>query len=281
MINALPLILYTIGQPSIKIGLIDGPLILDHSDLEQKNIHLLSGKIQGTCSVSHSRACMHGTQVAGILAAKRSSPFPGICPGCTLLVQPIFGEEMADDPESDSSVLANSIRKVVDAGANIINLSLGLDIENQNLTPDLSAALDYAADRQVLIITAAGNQGTLASTEITRHDWVIPVVAYSEQRIPMQLSNLGRSIGRLGIGGPGDQVPTLGSDGKYIRFSGTSAATPFVAGIAALLWSLFPQMQANQIKSAILQSGKSRRKSVVPPLLDAMASFQYLKNQAS
>jgi hypothetical protein len=40
-------------------------------------------------------------------------------------------------------------------------------------------------------------------------------------------------------------------------------------------------MQANQIKSAILQSGKSRRKSVVPPLLDAMASFQYLKNQAS
>ena len=281
LIQAGPVFSQTAGRPDIRIGLIDGPLAMDHPDLEHKHIHLLGGKNQGSCSIAHSVACMHGTQVAGILAAKRNSHSPGICPECTLLIQPIFPEEMGQSTSSDAIALANSIRSVIDAGAHIINLSLGLDIEDTTTNYELIEVLDYAADRQVIIVSAAGNQGTLASTEITRHAWVIPVVAYDRQKRPMSISNLSQSTGRQGIGSPGEQILTLASNGGYTRFSGTSAATPFVTGTIALLWSLFPNRTASQIKSAILYSNGNRRKSIVPPLLNAMAAYQYLKNQAS
>jgi hypothetical protein len=66
-------------------------------------------------------------------------------------------------------------------------------------------------------VAAAGNQGTLGSTAITRHLWVIPVVAYDLQGRPMDQSNLGSSIGRRGLGAPGDRITSLGAeDGLFI-----------------------------------------------------------------
>src|SRR5262245_32352552 len=83
----------SIGRPDTKVGLIDGPVALDHPSLETEVIREIPGRRSGRCTRTESAACGHGTFVAGILSGKRDSAAPAICPGCTLLVRPIFPEE--------------------------------------------------------------------------------------------------------------------------------------------------------------------------------------------
>jgi subtilisin family serine protease len=127
------------------------------------------------------------------------------------------------------------------------------------------------------VIVAAGNQGTLGSTVITRHPWVIPVAGYDLQGRPMKDSNLGSSIGRRGLGAPGDRITSLGADGGPLTLGGTSAAAPFVTGTMALLWSEFPAATATEIRLAATRASTPRRTSVVPPLLDAWAAYQAMR----
>jgi subtilisin family serine protease len=132
----------------------------------------------------------------------------------------------------------------------------------------------------VIVIVAAGNQGTLGSTAITRHPWVIPVVAYDLQGKPMGHSNLGSSIGRRGLGAPGDKITSLGVAGKPLTLGGTSTAAPFVTGAIALLWSEFPTATAAKVKYAATQASVPRRTTVVPPLLDAWAAYQTMRGKS-
>jgi subtilisin family serine protease len=125
-------------------------------------------------------------------------------------------------------------------------------------------------------VAAAGNQGTLGSSAITRHPWVIPVVACDLLGRPLNESNLGSSIGRRGLTAPGDGITSLGAEGQSLTLGGTSVAVPFVTGAIALLWSQFPTASAAEIKLAISQASAPRRASVVPPLLDAARAYQSL-----
>src|SRR5439155_18590630 len=74
----------TSGSPEVKIGLIDGPVVIRHPDLAGEHLREFPGYNGGTCTQANSTACLHGTFVAGILSAKRNSPAPAICPNCTL-----------------------------------------------------------------------------------------------------------------------------------------------------------------------------------------------------
>ena len=65
-----PLMELTSGRPEVLIGLIDGPVVMDHPDLSSGNISELPGKESGKCTMANSSACIHGTFVAGILFAK-------------------------------------------------------------------------------------------------------------------------------------------------------------------------------------------------------------------
>jgi subtilisin family serine protease len=126
--------------------------------------------------------------------------------------------------------------------------------------------------RGVVVAAAAGNQGTLGSTPITRHPWVIPVVACNALGRPLDNSNLGHSIGRRGLSAPGDRITSLGVRGDFTTLSGTSVAVPFATGAAALLWSEFPAAGAAQIWRALTQAGSRNCALLVPPLLDAAAA---------
>ena len=269
----------TSGRPEITIGLIDGPVALSHPDLAGANIRELPGKLAVTCAQAESTACQHGTFVAGILCAKRSSPAPAICPGCTLLVRPIFPEVAPGTGQLTSATpeeLAKAVIETADAGARVINLSAALIRLSSKGHYALQEGLDYAARRGAITVAAAGNQGTVASSPITRHPWVIPVVACNLQGVPMTESNLGGSTGRQGLSAPGENIISLGARGRPLRFGGTSAAAPFVAGAIALLWSLFPSATAAEIRSAVTRASALRRATVVPPLLDAWAAYQGL-----
>jgi subtilisin family serine protease len=291
----------TSGNPEIKIGLIDGPVVTRHADLTAEHLREIRGNNGGTCTQANSIACQHGTFIAGILSAKRSSPAPAICPNCSLLIRPIFSETTAGRehmPSATPQELAAAIFECVDAGARVINLSLALAQPSTKGEQALEEALDLALRRGVLIAAAAGNQGTLGTSSITRHPWVIPVVACDPQGRPINESNLGNSIGMRGLSAPGDSITSLGAEGPPLTLGGTSVAVPFVTGAIALLWSEFPGATASQIKLALtrqpqnpLQGGSfaatrmeikslatqmPRRLSVVPSLLDAEAAYQIL-----
>ncbi len=269
----------TSGSREVKIGLIDGPVVTQHPDLAGEHLCEIPGNNDATCAQANSVACLHGTFVAGILSARRNSVAPAICPNCTLIIRPIFADKTTDSehlPSATPQELAAAIIECIDAGARVINLSLALAQPSTKGEQALEEALHQAVRRNVIVVAAAGNQGALGSSAITRHPWVISVVACDLRGRPMSESNLGRSIGRRGLTAPGDAITSLSAEGPPLRLGGTSVAAPFVTGTIALLWSEFPAATAAQIKLAISQASAPRRATVVPPLLDAAAAYQIL-----
>lgn len=279
LVKLTPLMARSSGCPQIIVALIDGPVLLKDSHISRNNENSLNGRLDSSCERAESSACMHGTFVAGILSAKRGSMAPAICPDCTLLVRPIFSEKASvtgQIPIATPNELARAIIEVVDAGARVVNMSIGLVNLSAAREQRLEEALNYAARRRVIVVVAAGNQGTLGSSALTRHPWVIPVTASDLEGRPIPESNLGRSTATRGLAAPGKDITSLGSDGEPRTFQGTSAATPFVTGAIALLWSEFPAASADEVKFALIAVSPSRRKTLVPPLLDAWAAYQVL-----
>ena len=268
------------GRPEIVVALIDGPVAMNHPDLAGANIREVSGKLRGTCTLASSSACMHGTFVAGILCAKRNSVAPAICPNCTLLVRPIFAETPSRNEQMPSATpgeLAAAIIDCIEAGARVLNLSVALAQPSSSKGQRaIEQALDHATKRGVIAVAAAGNQSAIGSSAITRHPWVISVIACNLQGRPLRESNLGRSIGRRGLSAPGNNITSLGAEGKSLRLGGTSVAAPFVTGAIALLWSEFPASTAAQIKFAITHAHAPRRTTVIPPLLNVQAAYQIM-----
>ena len=198
-----PLMELTSGGAQIAVGLIDGPVVKDHPDLVSDHIREVAGKFRSACSRLDSAACRHGTFVAGILSAKRSSSAPAICPGCTLLVRPIFSELTPANggmPTANPEELAEAILDCVNAGAHVLNISAAIAQPSSKSERILAEALDHAARRGAVIVAAAGNQATMSSTIITGHPWVIPIAACDLRGKPLNESNLGHSIGRHGLG---------------------------------------------------------------------------------
>ena len=281
LVGLVPLMRRSRGLPNIAIGLIDGPLAMDHPDLEGQAIREIPGKVSAACSWAGSVACRHGTAVAGVLLAQRGSSAPAICPDCVLFVRPIFSETglvNGDMPRATPEELAEAIVSCVRAGANVINLSAALAQPSPAGERALQQALDYAAKRGAIAVAAAGNQGVVGSSAITRHPCVIGVAACDLRGTPLNESNLGSSLGRRGLMAPGVGIVSLGTNGKSQTFGGTSGAAPFVTGAIALLWSEFPGATGAAVRNAVIQAaGPWKRTTVVPPLLDAWAAYQVLR----
>jgi subtilisin family serine protease len=236
----------TAGDARVRVAVIDGPVAIEDSALAGVRLSEIPGH-RGACALAGSTACRHGTFVAGILSARRGSGAPAICPDCTLLVRPIFAEADAGMPSATADELAEAILDCLDAGARVLNVSASLARASLRSERMLEEALDECARRGAIVVVAAGNQGSLGSTAITRHPWVVPVVACDLRGRPLTQTNLGRSIGRMGIAAPGRGVTSLGPG----TIEGTSVAAPFVTGTVALLWSLFPGVAGAEMRLAV------------------------------
>jgi subtilisin family serine protease len=262
----------TEGSPAVAVGMIDGPVDLSHPDLQGTPAEGV-GTGQAACREAASEACHHGTFVAGILSARRGGPAPAICPGCTLLVRSIFCEAplVSACPAVTPAELARAVAESVDAGARILNLSVGLSTTGLGSSPELRDAFDYAVQRGALIVAAAGNHGTVGPVPLLQHPAVLPVAACDLNGRLAGGSNVGVAVGRQGLLAPGSGVLSTAAGGGYTSMSGTSVAAPFVSGAAALLWSLHPGADAAQVRAALLRPGV-RRTTVVPPLMNASES---------
>ncbi|MGW4229441.1 S8 family peptidase [Streptomyces sp. NPDC004980] len=260
----------TTGTPSVNVGLIDGP-ISEHLELKESNIrHLRSYKAPPR---EPDTATLHGTAVAGLLVGSRATEAPGVCPGVTLLSCPVLTPRSSRAAASPAE-LADAIVETTNAGARVINMSLALS-RGRSAGRSVEEALDYAAGRGVIVVVASGNDGSIDGTALTRHQAVIPVVAYDLQGFPARFSNLGHSSGQRGVGAPGEGIVSLRAGGGLRPFGGSSAAAAVVTGAIALLWSEFPRATRDSVLYAVARSAP-RRRSVIPPLLNVWQAYERL-----
>lgn len=266
----------TRGHADVIVGLLDGPVMVDHPDLASGNITSLAAGPAG-CREPACSSCAHGTFIAGILAARRGSGAPAIAPDCTILIRPIFSERTGPGelPSATPDSLAQAIVDCVDAGARLLNLSVAMAGGPVKVHRELEDAFRYATRRGALVVAAAGNQGLVTGSVITQQWGAIPVVGYDLAGRMLEESNLGRSIGG-GVGAAGEGVISLMPTGGLAVSGGTSVAAPFVTGTAALLWSMFPEANAMEIRRALVSPGTEDRRSVVPPLMRAWHAYEAL-----
>ena len=270
------------GSHDISIGVIDGPVDLDHPSLSNSKIRTAKESEYIKCKRADSISCMHGTFVTGILASGRGSGAPAICPDSEIILRPIFNDNHRKTdgnilfPSTNPQELANGIVEVVDAGANIINLSLGLSTSPISKFSELQEAYDYAFKKRVIIVAAAGNQGNIGFFPVIDHHWIIPVVSCDMHGRFDPISNIGPSIARRGLMAPGVNITSTVPGGGYEQLSGTSFAAPFVTGTVVLLLSILRKVTPAQLVGSVRQQS-TRRRTIIPPLCNAQKSMELLQ----
>jgi hypothetical protein len=269
----------SLGSPLIKIGVIDGNVDFEHPEF--KPIKLGSRREIHNCKIRHSISCLHGTFMMGILSARRSGMALGLCPQCKIVLRPVFVESVSSDiflPSTSPTELSNAIVETVDAGAKIINLSIGLAATNIILLKQLNEAYEYARSNGVIIVIAAGNLATIGYNQLISNRWLIPVIACDNLGNIFNISNINMSIKKYGVMSPGVNLISTSPGGKYTKMSGTSAACTVVTGIIALLWSIFPETTAEKIVYSIRNSTykNGNLKKIIPGIIDGQAAYDYL-----
>lgn len=215
----------------VRVGIIDSGLNSSHEDLENAHIetgyNLLNGSTDTTDTVGH------GTFVAGVMAAKRNNGkgIAGLVDQVTIVPLKCFSGDM----RTNVSYVISAIYKAVDQyDCDVINMSLGSNSSSRALT----AAITYAISKNVLIVSAVGNDGTAAYLYPAADSRVVGVGAVNSNYVRSSFSQQNDSVT---VVAPGEQVISLSSKnpGGYLYGSGTSFATPFVTAMAVMAksWS--------------------------------------------
>lgn len=232
----------TTGNPSIVVAVLDTGVDNRHPDLQGK-------LVAGTNTVNPLRSTRddygHGTHVAGIIAANANNGI-GIAGIANVKVMPVkvFDENYGG---SDSSI-SDGIIWAADHGARVINMSFGSFYQS----PLLNDAIEYARDKGVVMVAAAGNW---ASQSISYPAALSDVIAVSATNSKDELSEFSSYGPEIDVCAPGEDIfstywdPFKGS--SYREESGTSMASPMVAGLAALLLSKNPKLTAEEVRDII------------------------------
>ena len=202
--------------------------------------------------------CEHGTFVAGVIGGNAADDhrYDGIADGIARLM---IIRASPDGDEYDKDV-ASSIRYAVDNGARVINISLGKYYSPQERM--VNDAIRYAADRDVLIVCAAGNNSLNLDTVAAypsgadRSGRFLPnflrIGASDEQGRRADMSNYGTKTVHLFA--PGTLIASVFPANKYSLSQGTSLSAPIVSAIATLLRSYFPWLKAAQIRDLLMDT---------------------------
>ena len=232
----------TSGDPAVVIAVIDTGVRPDEPDLEGR---LTPGYDFVDDDAVPNDEAGHGTIVATTIVANRSDGFgvAGVCPSCRVMPVRVLG---ADGFGSFSDV-ALGIIYAVDHGAAIINLSLGASTGSQ-VEAD---AIAYALAHDVLVVAAAGNEGTTARFYPAAYDGVVSVgaVDYVDRR--MSWSTYGAWVAIVAPGCVQGRTIDVGGVAHFGSVCGTSFAAPQVAGVAGLLKSRTPGATAATMRAAL------------------------------
>ncbi|HET6252944.1 MAG TPA: S8 family peptidase [Puia sp.] len=244
-------------------------------------------KYYGSSAFLLSPNLSHGTHVAGIIAAQRNNKvgINGIADN--VLIMPIVATTAVGD-ERDRDI-ANAIVYAVDNGANIINMSFSKRFSSAKSIVD--KAIMYAAEKNVLIVHAAGNDGANIDSD-TNYHYPIAIyengdrannfitVGWSRPLFDYRLAHPYSDYGKLNVDlfAPGSDIYSTVPNNGYDYKSGSSMSAPVVSGVAALLMSYFPSLTARQVKEILLKSVYKPNQLVNMPQTKIQVPFDGLSN---
>ncbi|OGH07687.1 MAG: hypothetical protein A2W22_00435 [Candidatus Levybacteria bacterium RBG_16_35_11] len=241
-------------QNGVKVAILDAGINESHPDLSGKVVDRkdFTNSASGTNDIYG-----HGTHVAGIVAAvtNNSDGVAGVCPGCLLL----NGKVLDDTGSGAYSWVASGIIWATDNGAQVINLSLGGPASSTTL----ENAVNYAWNKGVVVVAAAGNSNNSSYTYPAAYTNAIAVAATDNQDKRAYFSSYGSKW--VDIAAPGAYVFSTWKDTTsnaspqpecygtvcYKYASGTSMSTPIVAGVAGLVWTSNYNQSASSVRARI------------------------------
>jgi thermitase len=228
----------TKGSSSVKIAVIDSGV--DKSHLELRNKIVAEKNFVDAGGIEDGNG--HGTHVAGIIAAATNNGqgVAGTCPECRLMIAKVL-DSSGRAGQSYYSDLIEAITWAADNGANVINMSLVGDLDS----PALKEAVDYAVGKNVIVVAGAGNCGdnNFGNNFCTRQNQPLYPAAYSnviavgatdKSDKRASFSNYGSYVD---VAAPGVEILSTARGGGYVKMSGTSMASPVVAGTVGLILS--------------------------------------------
>ena len=224
----------------IVIGVIDSG-ISAHDEFADR---LLSGYNYLDENTDTTDTYGHGTKVAGMIAAEMDGEgISGIAPEALLVPLKCFDEK--------STKVSNLVQAIYDAvdvyGCDIINMSFG----TSKASTAMEAAVNYAAEQGAVMVAAVGNNASEVLMYPAAFEPVIGVTSVTASSSHVSSAQINDSVC---ISAPGSLITTTAADGGYVTTSGTSFATPIVAGAVADLLSIDPTLTAEQIRALLTEN---------------------------
>jgi len=236
----------------VRIAIIDTGVDGSHPDLQGAVVGGADfsglGSSDGQTPVGEDRR--HGTMVASLAAGRGNGGGNGVlgsAPAAELLSVSISFRGGLISPDDQ---VAQAVRYAVDNGADVISLSLTRNTRDWPESWD--EAFAYAAKRDVVVVAAAGNRGsgTVSVGAPATMPGVLTVGGVTQEGVA---SDAASSQGiTIGVMAPSEGLVGAIPGGGYVSWSGTSGATPIVAGIVALVRSAHPTMNANNVINRVL-----------------------------
>ena len=222
------------------ICVIDSGVKADHEDLS--GLNFVGGYPDGW----NTDTCGHGTHIVGTIAAAFNGVgIVGVSPGTvSLYIVKVYGNNCA---WTYSSTLVDAAYRCRDAGAHVINMSLGGD--HYSSFEDNAFRSLYQAG--ILLVAAAGNGGGTAYSYPASYDSVISVAAVDQNNI---VANFSQKNDQVELAAPGVFIYSTVMSGGYAYMSGTSSATAHASAAAAVVWSGTPAKTNAEIRSALQQT---------------------------
>jgi type VII secretion-associated serine protease mycosin len=209
----------------------------------------------------------HGTMVASLLAGRGSgegSGVIGIAPEADLISASVaFGQDTGAVKSNDEQI-AEAVKWAVDSGADVINMSLTRNTADWPESWD--DAFMYAFENDVVVVAAAGNRGS-GTSQVGAPATIPGVLTVAgvdrEKNASFDASSQGITIA---VAAPSEDLVGVLPDGGYVQWSGTSAATPIVAGLVALIRSEFPELDAANVIERLIRTADPNGHDVPGPL---------------
>lgn len=244
----------TMGSANVKVAVIDVFPLSTHSDLDSgydsySNIDRLSGY-----DYTSQHTSDHGLSVAGVISAKTNNVIgiAGIGGGNTASGVCIFPFNVsAGGNFIDMSAVDDAIINATDNGAKVINMSFRSNSSNH---PDVNDAINYAYNHGVVLVAATGNDNM--------NNWIgypasnLHVIAVGSVGQSLSRSDFSNVSNDMDLVAPGENIYTIRDNDGYSYRSGTSFATPQVAGVAALMLSVNPNLTCNQVRTILCNTAR-------------------------